>query len=198
MPLRHRTRNLCAPPAIGRAWIRALSDPKRSAYGQVATLDGLGHPQVRTVHLRWLPEKDAFGFICHIDSPKWKQLARSKSLAGLYYDPHRLVQWRWSGRAERVAGGNPEDRALLDRLWGLLRAAVRAEYWRDHLGSRAVCDLSRRAPNAVLVLCRPRCWDVFDMHPTDYAKGKRTLYARRARSWSSRRVSMLHGRPLQA
>lgn len=184
-----------APSQVAPVLIEALQDRAYPSYGQAATVDGRGRAQVRTVHLRWLPERSTLGFNAHMSSPKWGQLRREGRLSGVYHDQHRLVQFRWEGPVELVEASSEDatDRAMLDRTWALIRPEVRLAYWRDW-GRAARPDLALRAPNLGLAVCRPKLWDVFVLHATDYNKGRRTLYELKGNVWRARRVSLLHSR----
>jgi hypothetical protein len=189
-----------APEPVRSRLEDALADEGHPAYGQVATLDEDGIIQVRTVHLRSVSERASLGFSTHVRSAKWRQLARNPSLSGCYFDAHRLVQFRWSGRAELVEASRADggDRALLARMWRQVREDLRKAYWMDHEGLKAGepfpegIDLDRACPNMGTVVCHPDRWDVLEIVEEDYRRDRRVLYTLRGDSWISRPVSLLH------
>ena len=186
-----------APASVAAPLLSSLRDKERPAYGQAATVDGRGRPQVRTVHFRHVPEKATLGFAANILSPKWRELRRKRVLSGCWYDHPRSVQFRWEGAVEliepRAAG--PSGGRTLDRMWLLLRSPVRTAYWAD-FAPRGKVDAGRRCPNFGVVLCRPRMWDVFRMNHKDYIRSTRTIYRLKKGKWAGRRVSVLHGKDL--
>jgi hypothetical protein len=183
-----------APPAVASAVRASLADKACPSYGQVATADASGRAHARTVHLRWIPEKDTLGFSVHVNSWKWKHMRRTGRVAGVFFDARRLVQWRFEGPAQLLDAGCRED-ALLDRMWRLMRPDVRATYWREFLGKRGAVDPVPRAPTLGVVVCRPVVWDIFKLHSKDYGKARRTVYRLRDGAWIGARVSSLDGSP---
>lgn len=180
-----------APDGIASRIQEFLTDEAHPAFGQVATVDAEGRPQVRTVHWRYVPERDTFGFSAHVDSPKWRQLQSNTTCSGCYFDAHRLVQWRWTGRVECIAASlvSADERTLLHRMWLLMRPDVRAAYWADY--GKANADPNTQCPNCGTILCFPTLWDVHELDITDYRKGRRTLYRLDSDQWLSQSVPLI-------
>src|SRR3989338_4066046 len=117
------------PKPYEKILIDSLTDKEHPAYGQVATVDSSGNPQVRTVHLRYLPECDIFAFSTNTGSPKWKQLKNKAVLSGCYFDQQRQIQFRWGSSVELVEGTNQEKNYLTKKMWHLIRVPIRTAYW---------------------------------------------------------------------
>jgi pyridoxine/pyridoxamine 5'-phosphate oxidase len=175
---------------------KSLEDLSRPAYGQVATVDLTGQPKVRTVHLRYIKERNTLGFSGNVKSPKWAHLRAKPALSGCFYDAHRHVQLRWEGGVELIDAKSRRaaDHELLDRMWLLMRPDVRLAYWRDWLkDASASADVQKRCPSLGVIVCRPTVWDIFQIDPRDYNKDVRTIHTLKGTAWKARQVSALHG-----
>lgn len=190
----------CAPAIYRERVIAAFSDAETPAYGQVATVDAEGRPQVRTVHLHYLPEREALGFNSHHAADKWKQLQQRPVLSGCYVDLAQLVQWRWEGRVELLSGGNAPDDGIIERIWRWMRPDVRSAYWSQHLydaDNHALAsdvDIERHCPTCCTVLCFPTRWDIYEINPLNYREGRRTIHRLTGAEWYSEAVSLLFTR----
>lgn len=185
-----------APESLQKIIIESLTDPDHPAYGQVATVDPSGKPQVRTVHLRYLTDLEVFAFGTNQRSPKWAQLQQSQCLAGCYFDEYRQVQFRWESAVELVVPkGNGQ--LLAKRIWSLMRPHIRADYWADCKNmSPDVARIDECCPTLGVVVCKPQLWDIYEVMPDDPSQARRSLHRLEKQQWISRRVSLLHGKDL--
>ncbi|MBI2082722.1 MAG: pyridoxamine 5'-phosphate oxidase family protein [Deltaproteobacteria bacterium] len=182
--------------------VKSFSDDDHPAYGQAATVDEKGHPQVRTVHFRYLEDQDKISFAANIKSSKWSQIAKSHRIAGCYFDSHRLIQFRWEGDARLVDRKDENEGDIVQKMWGLVRPDVRSAYWLD---SKKISltkkpwpemDVDSCCPNFGIVICTPKVWDIMEVNPDDYRLDRRTVHQWNGKQWESKQVSVLHGKEL--
>lgn len=83
---------------LDRARALDAQDPAAN-YCTVATVDGNGQPQLRTLILRKVGSD--FALFVNATSPKWQQM--HSDIAVLTYWPSIQVQYRWSASTEPVA-----------------------------------------------------------------------------------------------
>ncbi len=194
-----------APDEIRAALIESFDDEEHPANGQVGTVDASGSPQLRTVHLRYAPDRETIAFNAHVESAKWTELEADPRLSGCYHDLVRSVQIRWTGSARLLtaAAQGEADRRVVECMWRLVRPELRALYWLDFKGLDpgaelpAGADLDTPVPTLGTVLCRPELWDILEIVLEDYRKDRRTIYRRAKGSWEAETVSPLHGRILR-
>ncbi len=209
------------PDAFHALLIETLTDEKNPSYGQVATVDEKGKPQIRTVHLRYLKEGNQIAFAANTKSPKWRQLSQKPFLSGCLYDPHRFIQFRWESDVKLLGGkSGAEVQTIRKKLWQLVRSDVRSAYWLDHKGfpveklsgssldprrtrlGRKVLEvvgkriLREPCPTFGSVLFTPHLWDIMEIDPKDYRKDRRTLHRLVGSVWKSRKISVLHSKDL--
>ena len=195
-----RSMSSAFPAACEPAIVAAFTDTAHPAYGQAATVDTGGAPHVRTVHFHYLPERAALAFNAYTQSPKWVDLQRQPILEGCYLDSARQVQWRFSGAAELLDPQRSNEAALFQHLWDAMRPDVRSAYWADFLHGNDLhplgseVDITKRCPSCGVVVCHLTRWDVYEIDPTDYRKGRRTVYLCESGKWTAQRVSLLHSR----
>ncbi|MBI2345818.1 MAG: pyridoxamine 5'-phosphate oxidase family protein [Deltaproteobacteria bacterium] len=180
--------------------ITAFTDEVHPAYGQIATVDADGHPHVRTVHWRYVTSRNAIGCVCYSDSEKWRHLQLRQVYEGCYFDQTQQMQFRWEGKVELIDGRSAEDQALLSALWEQLRPEVRASYWAQHLHGAptqplgAAVNLNERCPMCVAILTIPDRWDIYDINPTNFRQGNRTICTRAGTQWCAEIVSLFFRR----
>ncbi len=180
--------------------IQAFDTESKPAYGQVATVDSKGTPQVRTVHLHYSPEKEALVFSTHIKSAKWTHLQKNPVLGGCYYDQYRDIQFRWNCKVELLEDHKKENLPLLEKMWLRMREEVRRAYWLD---AQKIpldqtlppdTDLQKRPPSHGVIVCHPTFWNIYETNSQDYCKGTSTSHALKKGQWESKVVSILYGR----
>jgi pyridoxine/pyridoxamine 5'-phosphate oxidase len=187
---------MVAPDNIKKLIIDTFSDKDNSAYGQVATVSG-DLPQVRTVHIHYIKEYDALAFNGHINSSKWRELQENPKLSGCYFDMMQMIQFRWDARATLIDSSHKEYTALLDKMWLSMREEVRSAYWLEHKNipfseaEEHKFNLEERTPNLGTILCKPTLWNVYELNPEFYPKGKVTIYKLEDQNWVSKEVSIL-------
>lgn len=181
-----------APKKMAKLITRSFSDRSRTCYGQIATSGKDARPEVRTVHLHYVPSVKTVMFNTNRCSDKVKHLHKDPWIAGCYFDSARNLQFRWKGPVTLVTDTKSSaERELLDEMWLLTSARTRAAYWLEYDGSE---DISKRCPDCITVICRPTWWDILELHRTHYHKGKRTISQLRAGRWTTRSVSPLTGK----
>ena len=183
------------PQPFWRRFLASFTDERHPAYGQIATVDLKGKPQVRTVHLRYLDDFDAFAFSTSVQSPKWSQLREKPFLSGCYFDTGRQIQFRWESPVELIEGEEKKNSRLIEKMWGLVRIHIRTAYWLEakqiprQKWYQVALDLLRPAPNFGVVLLRPRRWDILEVSPEDIRKAKRTFFSLTKQQWTAGEVS---------
>ena len=178
--------------------ITAFGNASQPAYGQVATVSAQGHPQVRTVHLHYLENMKSMAFGAHTRSSKWIELEGNKAFSGSYYSAYQLVQIRFQGEASLCPESSAND-AVRKVLWSRMREEVRLAYWMDQEGvSFETQDLSTlkfplENPTRTfgVVLCEPELWNVYELSPQHYVRGRCMVFKKAQGGWEIRRVSLL-------
>ncbi|MBI2068001.1 MAG: pyridoxamine 5'-phosphate oxidase family protein [Deltaproteobacteria bacterium] len=182
--------------------IEAFTDQEHPAYGQLATVDERGEPRVRSIHFRYLPDKEIFAFGTNVKSAKWGQLKLQSRIAGCYLDSFRQIQFRWEGIAELHEGGTSPEQALVNQMWRLVRLPFRIGYWLDYKklvseqGLGPGFDFGRHPPTFGIVLIKPCLWDIYEISPENLFKACRNIHYLKGEEWESHRVTLLHGRDL--
>ena len=191
------TRPSFAPQKLKAELLKAFGDPERPAYGQLASMDSEGAPTVRTVHFHGLPDREILAFSAHTNSPKWRHLAARRRLSGCYFDSIEQVQYRFSGEADLISATSAIDPDLISVMWNKIRPDKRTAYWLDAQGKSFTGDLppglsiDRPSPNIGVVVCRPRIWDIYRIHPEEYRKGNRTVFSWTGETWLETSRSIL-------
>ena len=159
--------SLFAPEICRTLIIQAFDTESKPAYGQVATVDEKGEPQVRTVHVHYSPEKEAIVFNTHVKSSKWAHLQKNSTLSGCYYDQYRDIQFRWSSKVELLDDLKKENLPLLEKMWLRMRDEVKRAYWLDAkkipLDQKLSVDvdLQKRPPTHGIIVCYPTTWNIY-------------------------------------
>jgi len=191
--------SLFAPEICRTLIIQAFDMESRPAYGQVATIDEKGSPQVRTVHVHYSQEKEALVFSTHTKSSKWTHLQKNPVLSGCYYDQYRDIQFRWSSKVELLDDREKENLPLLEKMWLRMREEVRRAYGLDAqkipLDQKLPqdIDLQKRPSTHGVIVCHPTLWNIYETHSQDYCKGTATLHELKKGAWSSKVISILYG-----
>lgn len=184
-----------APARYESSLIARLSNSLRPAFAQVATLDELGFPDVRTVNLQFYSKALAFGFNTNRRTAKYQHLVRRPNAAGCFYDVETSIQYRWKARVrifEVKSTKSALEEQFLSEAWLRVGPDIRRAYWKEHGGSS---EIDKRCPDAITVLFEPFAWDVYHHNLKDYKNGHRFLYASSKTKWIEKRVSTLTGAP---
>lgn len=163
-----------APEPIAKRVLPVLKDASRMVFGQCATVDAKGLPQVRTVHWRYLPLLNAIGFAAYTKSPKWEQLESCRMLAGCYFDENKAVQWRWCGSVQLITLENKSHIETFQQLWSETRIDIQEGYWADFNPYQT--DTLSCCPTFGVISCIPQEWDLLVLHAEDYRKNERLKY----------------------
>ena len=185
-----------APDAIRVHLVAILKDENNPVFGQVASVDGSGTPQIRTVHFRYLQNEKTFGFNTHIQSPKWMQLERDRRISGVYFDRASLSQFRWAGSAELVGSEDSNNSDLISEMWAGTPPDVQEAYWKCYQSRSMPIPLHLPCPTFGTVVCRPHLWDVYKMVSSKYADHERNIFTLLDGQWVEERVSTLNVRSL--
>ena len=197
---KNKMNSLFAPELCRDLIVQAFDTESKPAYGQVATIDEKGCPQVRTVHLHYSPEKEAIVFNTHVKSSKWKHLQKNPTLGGCYYDQYRDIQFRWDSKVELLDDRKKENLPLLEKMWLRMREEVRRAYWLDAkkipLDQKlpAGIDLQKCPSTHGIIACHPTIWNIYETNPQDYCKGTSTLHELKKGQWQSKVISILYGK----
>ena len=186
-----------APTVIQEAIVEILRDEVYPAYGQVATVSSKGEPSVRTVHLRFIDEKQTLGFVAHTKSPKWLDLEHSPMLSGCFFHYEKGIQIRWESRVELLTSEDADQATidLLNKRWQTTRSDIRLEYWKSALGGDAEAAQSKLEEHCPLfgaIICTPTVWDYTKICYEPYQDSRRTIYSLVDGTWIPRDVSMVH------
>jgi len=189
-----------APEPFKQSILDAFEDSSCSHYAQVATVDA-GKPQVRTVHLRYIPELETIGFVCNSLSKKMTGLR--DAVAGCWYIESRKIQFRWEGSVQLITAETKDSRAqkVRERMWKEARESVRFVYWYQHLGipydQKKEVDLTKVAPTFVVAVIDPAFWDFYNLVTPEYRTHKRHQSKLKGSSWFTKPVDILTGKEIQ-
>ena len=184
--------SLFAPDKISALIVAILRNENSPVFGQVATVDEGGNPQIRTVHLRYLENENTLGFNTHIQSPKWTQLERSKRISGVYFDHVSLCQFRWTGFVELVGSGHLNNPDLTNEMWSITPHDVQKAYWSSFQPQTTSIPFHLPCPTFGTVVCRPSLWDIYKMGYSNYADHERSIFRLLDGQWIEEGASTLY------
>lgn len=188
------------PPQLDKLFVQSFTDPENPVYGQIATVDVNGQPHVRTVHFRYLADKQLLAFNTYTRSRKWQHLSKQATFSACFLDAQHQRQWRWHGTVALLPFSKQlpqEQQQLIQKLWEMMRPQVRESYWMEQMGIK----LTEAPPNQLdiklppelfgTVICHPTVWEIYDYVHDDYRRGQRTAYEQQGDKWQSQSLSLI-------